>query len=276
MKKRLAVFLLGCLLLNGCVYAERGPIQESELIEKAVAHFCATTNFPPTDAEELTIQCEYLDTPMSDPAIPENGWIVGISFERCGGLLNAAMNYIFAQDGTSVVRESSVEEFQTRCEAIRRVEPVLEAQQSAEEAKGPFRHWTAQEQQAFIAQYGDVSEALSLLQCPQQTELQYWEIDEIARSALLKEGYGAQEAASFQAKYRFSPSTMDWIPTTWEVRFFPGADENAQATGGQLSVEIQLNGLEISSCEVYSYNPDAFLEEAPSGSAMEEFAGSFA
>lgn len=273
--KKMLVLLLAGLWLLGCAYVEGQPVQEAELIDKVTAHFCETTGFPPENVEALSLQCEYQDTPVYDPAIPEKRWIVGVRFERCGGLLNAAMDYIFTQDGASIVQESSVEDFKARYEAIQRVEPVLEAQQLAEAEKGPFRDWPAQEQQAFTIQYGDISEALSLLQCPRQTQLQYWEIDEIARTALLREGFGAQEVASFKAKYHYAPSAMEWIPTTWEVRFFPGTGENAEAAGKQLAVEIGLNGLDIASCEVYSYDLDGFLEDIEMDSAMEEFAQSF-
>lgn len=274
--KRMVVLLLAGLLLCGCAYAQSWPVREMEVVEKAVAHFCETTGFPSANVGELSIQCEYQDTPVTDPAIPEKRWIVGVSFERCSGLLKATMDYTLTQDGASIVQESSVEDFKARNEAIQRVEPVLEAQQSAEEEKGPFRDWPVQAQQAFIAQYGDISQALSLLQCPQQTELQYWEIGKIVRMALLKEGYEEEDAAAFKAKYHYVPSAMDWIPTTWEVCFFPVSDEEPEASRNQLSVEVQVNGLEITSCTVYSYDLNGFLEDLESDAAMEAFARSFA
>lgn len=272
MMKRIVGFLLMCLMATGCAFAEGQPAQEAEVRKQITTHFCETTGFPAEDARELLVQCEFLDQPSADSAIPNKCWIVGVSVERCGGLLNAAMDYVLTQDGTDIVQESSVEDFKERYEAILRVEPVLEAQQSAEKERGPFRDWPAEEQQAFVAEHGDISEALSLLQCPSPEDLQYWEIDEIARAALLKEGYEAEDVASYKSQYCYSPSEVDWMPVTWRISFYPAGGDAGEA---RLAVEMQLDGLEVTCCAVEQVVSNDFFEGVSSNAEMEAFAESF-
>lgn len=261
--KRMMVLLLALILISGGALAEGKSVQPAELTEGILERFCETTNFPAEDTGELSVRCEFQDSPLSDPEIPDRRWVVGVQYRRCSGLLNAAMDYVLAQDGTSVVQESSAEDFKTRYEAIQCVEAVWRAQESAEEDRGPFRDWSEEERQAFIDQYGDISDELTLLQCPQQTELQYWEIDAAARDALRGKGYTDEIIAALQPLYSYFNSGVDWSSNVWTVDFFPTSGTDLGIAGDQLSVQVEVNGSEITSCMVFSYDDDDFIYTHP-------------
>lgn len=273
--KRMMVLLLALVLINGCALAEGASAQQTELTERVLERFCETTNFPAEDIEDLSVHCEFQDSPLSDPEISDQHLVVGVQYERCGGLLHAAMDYILTQDGMSVIQESSAEDFKTRYEAIQYVEPVLKAQESAEEDRGPFRDWSEEERQAFIDQYGDISDELTLLQCPQQTEPQYWEIDASARDALCSKGYADEIIAALRPQYSYFYSGVEWSSNVWTVDFFPASGTDSDIASDHLSVQIDVNGSEITVCTVFSYGEDDFFDTLPSNSEMEEFEHSF-
>lgn len=273
--KRMMALLLALVLIHGCSLAEGESAKQTELTEGILEHFCETTNFPVEDVEDLSVHCEFQDSPLSDPEIPDQRWVVGVQYERCGGLLNAAMDYILTQDGMSVIQESSAEDFKTRYEAIQCVEPVLMAQESAEEDRGPFRDWSEAERQAFIDQYGDISDELTLLQCPQQTEPQYWEIDAAARDALRSKGYADEKIAALRTQYSYFNSGVEWSSNVWTVDFFPASVTDSDIASGHLSVQVEVNGSEITSCTVFSYDDDDFFDSLPSNPEMGAFERSF-
>ena len=257
--KRVMVLLLAMVLINGCALAEGESAQKAELVDIILERFCETTCFPEKDIENLSISCEFQDTPLSDPEIPDQRWVVGIQYKKCGGLLNAAMDYILTHDDMFVIQESSAEDFKTRYEAIQCVEPVLMAQKSAEEDRGPYRDWSEEERQAFADQYGDISDELNLLQCPQQSELQYWEIDAAARDALHSKGYADDQIAALRTQYSYFDSGVEWSSNVWTVDFFPAAGTDSDIARDRLSVQIEVNGSEIIACTVVAYNEDDFF-----------------
>lgn len=269
------VLLLALVLINGCTLAEGESAQQMELAEKVLERFCETTCFPAEDVEDLSINYEFTDTPPLDSEISGQRWVAEIRYERCGGLLNAVMDYILTQNGMSIAQESSAEDFKTRYEAIQRVEPVLQAQKSAEEARGPFRDWSEEERQAFIDQYGDISDALNLLQCPQQTEPQYWEIDAAARDALRSNGYTDDKIAVLRTRYSYLDSEVEWSSNVWTVDFFPASSTDSDIVSDHLSVQVEVNGSEIIACTVFAYGEDDFFDGLPSNSEMEAFERSF-
>ena len=273
--KRMMVLLLALVLMNGGAWAEGESAQQAELTEKALERFCEMTDFPAEDIDGLSVRCELQDSPLSDPEISDQQWAVEVQYEQCGGLLNAAMDFMLTQDGMSVLQESSVEDFKTRFEAIQRVEPVLKAQESAEEDRGPFRDWSEAEQQAFIDQYGDVSDELTLLQCPRQTEPQYWKIEAAARDALRSKGYADEIIAALRTRYSYYYAGVDWSPNVWNVDFFPASGTDSDIAGDHLSVQVEVNGSEIVACTVLSYGDDDFFDGLPSNSEMETFEHSF-
>lgn len=263
--KRITALLMALLIAGTCALAEGASAREAEIAAGILGYFCETTGFPGAEAEELSVHVEYQDSPLANPALSEKRWVVAVCYARCDGLLSAFMNYILSEDGTSILQESSIEDFNARLKAIRRVEPVLLAQRSIEAESGPFRDWTEQAQQAFIAQYGDVSSELSLLQCPRQTDLQYWEIGELAREALREEGLPEEDIAALQARYSYMFSDMDWLPTSWNVSFFLPASDPLDAGSEHIAVDIELNGLEVSACTVIPGGGD-FFSDRPAGS----------
>lgn len=273
--KRMMALLLTLVLINGCALAEGESAKQMELTEGILEHFCETTNFPAEDVEDLSIHCEFQDSPLSDPDIPDQRWVVEVQYKRDGGLLNATMDYILTQDGMSIAQESSAEDFKARYEAIQRVEPVLQAQKSTEEDLGPFRDWPMEKQQAFIDQYGDISDELSLLQCPQQTEPQYWEIDAAAQDALRSRGYADDKIAALRTQYSYYDSGVEWGSNVWTVDFFPVSNTDSDIASDHLSVQVEVNGSEITACTVFSYDDDAFFDGLPSNSEMEAFERSF-
>lgn len=272
---RLLTFLLALLLISGCTLAEEESAKQMELTEGILERFCETTNFPAEDVSDLSIHCEFQDFPLSDPEIPVQRWVVSVQYERCGGLLKAGMDYMLTPDGMSVIQESSAEDFKGRYEAIQRVEPVLMAQKSIEEDHGSFRDWPEAERQRFIDRYGDISDELKLLQCPRQTEPQYWEIDAAARATLRSEGHADEEIAALRPQYSYFNAGVAWSPSIWTVDFLPASCADADIANDHPSVQVEVNGSEITSCTVFAYGDDAFLDDLPSNSEMEAFERSF-
>lgn len=119
------------------------------------------------------------------------------------------------------------------------------SRESAEEDLGPFRDWPMEKQQAFIDQYGDISDELSLLQCPQQTEPQYWEIGVAAQDALRSRGYADDKIAALRTQYSYYDSGVEWGSNVWTVDFFPASNTDSDIVSDHLSVQVEVNGSEI-------------------------------
>lgn len=136
------------------------------------------------------------------------------------------------------------------------------AQESAEEDRGPFRDWSEEERQAFIDQYGDISDELTLLQCPRQTEPQYWEIDAATRDALRSTGYADEEIAALRTQYSYFNSGVEWSSNVWTVDFFPASDTDSDIASDHLSVQVDVNSSEITACTVFSYGKERYYRAA--------------